>query len=225
MRSAFGTDNDPGLCADLANAIVDAFADGVVARERQQKIQTLNRLEEHLKSQTELEKKKRADVEALREMLGPSERGPTAREERVKLEVEQLRQGINRVREEMLAMRLAGTETDSRDKPEHERVCLDLRWSDWRLTLALREAADDVDPEAHLARYRRYEEELQRAEHELEAALEQLPAVQFAALGKHSFEVETRQHEIELLKEQVDELYRLEDAEQKCRWNPGHVWK
>ena len=54
---------------------VDAFVSGMESHERPQKLANLNRLDKHLVAQTELEKKKRSDFEALCTSLGPRDGG------------------------------------------------------------------------------------------------------------------------------------------------------
>ena len=220
--------HDPALCADIVNAIVDAFVEGMAAVERSQKLGTISRLEKHLTAQTELEKKKRADLEALCTSLGPRDGGRWALVERMKVEVEQLKQVADRIREKLLDFRLSDAEVGGDGSQARspyvvplgrevggminpEKVWLDLRPSDWVITLSVRKSDSGLDREARLARYKRYEEEYRRCMADLEEVLGQLAAAQPALPEKSSgsFELDTRQHEIDLLREQIDDLCRL----------------
>jgi succinoglycan biosynthesis transport protein ExoP len=76
---------DQALAADLTNAVVDAYMLGVVNKEALAKRRNLDSLQSHLQKQTDLESKKRSDLEKLAATLGSTDGEALSLQQQIRL--------------------------------------------------------------------------------------------------------------------------------------------
>jgi hypothetical protein len=223
---------DPALCAAIVNAVVDAFVDREVAAERLGKRAEIQGIEARLAERIELEKKKRADLENLRQVLGSPDSGRWSQVELLKAEAEQLKQLSSQLRHKLLQMEMGSIEGDEAEKDwsiatvsrsntntgvggDSDGGSMRFDWpgADWTIALSFKKAGRTTTREVVQERARRYKEECDRCTTLLSKTLEQLGVAQNGLQNQatRSFELETRQHEVDLLGEQVDDLCRFKN--------------